>query len=192
MISSYLSIPCLQWHDVERLTISDLQGDLEGAKCRWNDCRFRLPYNQIKWSSWSDLDPVKGWAGLSLDFKLPSCSHSAPRFVYLYLQTTCVDWAAHSSRVHYTLFIFSRQLSHISLSGLEFLFSSKMSTTALTNPAPEWVLTYVGFKGFTWLYWSSYSWLNKGDQAWQLTAGTLVALQSIPGLAILYAGFVKK
>lgn len=36
------------------------------------------------------------------------------------------------------------------------------------------------------------SWLNKGDQAWQLTAGTLVALQSIPGLAILYAGFVKK
>ncbi|KAJ5711559.1 ammonium transporter [Penicillium malachiteum] len=35
-------------------------------------------------------------------------------------------------------------------------------------------------------------WLNKGDQAWQLTAGTLVALQSIPGLAILYAGFVKK
>ncbi|EED20915.1 ammonium transporter, putative [Talaromyces stipitatus ATCC 10500] len=42
----------------------------------------------------------------------------------------------------------------------------------LTNPAPAW--------------------LDKGDQAWQLTAGTLVALQSIPGLAILYAGFVKK
>ncbi|OJJ44261.1 hypothetical protein ASPZODRAFT_71698 [Penicilliopsis zonata CBS 506.65] len=36
------------------------------------------------------------------------------------------------------------------------------------------------------------AWLNKGDQAWQLTAGTLVALQSIPGLAMLYAGFVKK
>lgn len=25
-------------------------------------------------------------------------------------------------------------------------------------------------------------WLNHGDQAWQLTAATLVALQSIPGL----------
>jgi Amt family ammonium transporter len=47
-----------------------------------------------------------------------------------------------------------------------------MSNATLTDPAPAW--------------------LNKGDQAWQLTAGTLVALQSIPGLAMLYAGFVKK
>ncbi|KAH8695592.1 putative ammonium transporter [Talaromyces proteolyticus] len=47
-----------------------------------------------------------------------------------------------------------------------------MSASDLTNPNPAW--------------------LDKGDQAWQLTAGTLVALQSIPGLAILYAGFVKK
>jgi Amt family ammonium transporter len=36
------------------------------------------------------------------------------------------------------------------------------------------------------------SWLNSGDTAWQLTAGTFVGLQSIPGLAILYAGLVKK
>ncbi|HTJ28348.1 MAG TPA: ammonium transporter [Candidatus Limnocylindria bacterium] len=34
--------------------------------------------------------------------------------------------------------------------------------------------------------------LNSGDTAWQLTAATLVGLQSIPGLAILYAGLVKK
>jgi ammonium transporter, Amt family len=34
-------------------------------------------------------------------------------------------------------------------------------------------------------------WLNKGDNAWQLTAASLVALQSIPGLAVLYAGWVK-
>ncbi len=34
--------------------------------------------------------------------------------------------------------------------------------------------------------------LNSGDTAWQLTAGTFVGLQSIPGLAILYAGLVKK
>lgn len=31
-------------------------------------------------------------------------------------------------------------------------------------------------------------WLNKGDNAWQLTAATLVGLQSIPGLVLIYAG----
>ncbi|MFS8001823.1 putative ammonium transporter AmtB-like domain, ammonium/urea transporter [Helianthus anomalus] len=35
-------------------------------------------------------------------------------------------------------------------------------------------------------------WLNKGDNAWQLTASTLVGLQSMPGLVILYASIVKK
>jgi len=38
---------------------------------------------------------------------------------------------------------------------------------------------------------SNPSWLDTGDQAWQLTAGTFVALQSVPGLVILYAGIVK-
>lgn len=36
------------------------------------------------------------------------------------------------------------------------------------------------------------SWLNKGDNAWQLTAATLVGLQSMPGLVILYGSIVKK
>lgn len=36
------------------------------------------------------------------------------------------------------------------------------------------------------------SWLNPGDTAWQLTAATLVGLQSVPGLAILYAGLMKR
>jgi Amt family ammonium transporter len=36
------------------------------------------------------------------------------------------------------------------------------------------------------------TYLNPGDTAWQLTAGTFVGLQSIPGLAILYGGIVKK
>jgi Amt family ammonium transporter len=36
------------------------------------------------------------------------------------------------------------------------------------------------------------SYLNPGDTAWQLTAATFVGMQSIPGLAILYAGLVKK
>jgi len=35
-------------------------------------------------------------------------------------------------------------------------------------------------------------WLNNGDNAWQLTAATLVGLQSIPGLVVLYAGLVKR
>ncbi|KAH6806845.1 ammonium transporter 2 [Perilla frutescens var. frutescens] len=39
---------------------------------------------------------------------------------------------------------------------------------------------------------SSPEWLNKGDNAWQMTAATLVGLQSMPGLVILYASIVKK
>ncbi|XP_010922589.1 ammonium transporter 2 member 1 [Elaeis guineensis] len=35
-------------------------------------------------------------------------------------------------------------------------------------------------------------WLNKGDNAWQLIAATLVGLQSVPGLVILYGSIVKK
>ncbi|KAH8651409.1 ammonium transporter AmtB-like domain-containing protein [Xylariales sp. PMI_506] len=34
--------------------------------------------------------------------------------------------------------------------------------------------------------------VGSGDNAWQLTAATLVGLQSIPGLVVLYAGIVKK
>jgi Amt family ammonium transporter len=34
--------------------------------------------------------------------------------------------------------------------------------------------------------------MNKADNAWQLTAATLVGLQSVPGLIILYGGAVKK
>ncbi|MCL8209422.1 MAG: ammonium transporter [Actinomycetia bacterium] len=34
--------------------------------------------------------------------------------------------------------------------------------------------------------------LNSGDTAWQLTAATFVGMQTIPGLAILYGGLVKK
>ena len=35
-------------------------------------------------------------------------------------------------------------------------------------------------------------WLNAGDNAWQLTAATLVGLMSLPGIAVLYGGLVKK
>jgi len=36
------------------------------------------------------------------------------------------------------------------------------------------------------------SWLDTGSNAWMLTAATLVGLQSLPGLAIFYAGLTKK
>lgn len=35
-------------------------------------------------------------------------------------------------------------------------------------------------------------WLNKGDNAWQLTAATFVGIQCVPGLVILYGSIVKK
>ncbi len=36
------------------------------------------------------------------------------------------------------------------------------------------------------------SYIDSGDTAWQLTSATLVGLMSLPGLAILYGGLVKK
>ncbi|XP_043712453.1 ammonium transporter 3 member 1-like [Telopea speciosissima] len=39
---------------------------------------------------------------------------------------------------------------------------------------------------------STPEWLNKGDNAWQMVAATLVGLQSVPGLVILYGSIVKK
>ena len=36
------------------------------------------------------------------------------------------------------------------------------------------------------------SWLNPGDNAWQMTAATLVGLMSIPALAVLYGGIVQR
>ncbi|KAE9610204.1 hypothetical protein Lal_00006519 [Lupinus albus] len=35
-------------------------------------------------------------------------------------------------------------------------------------------------------------WLNKGDNTWQMVAATLVGIQSMPGLVILYGSIVKK
>jgi Amt family ammonium transporter len=35
-------------------------------------------------------------------------------------------------------------------------------------------------------------WLNPGDNAWQLTAATLVGLMSVPGLVVLYGGVMQK
>jgi len=36
------------------------------------------------------------------------------------------------------------------------------------------------------------AWLNTGDNAWQLTAASLVGLQSVPGLMVLYAGIMPR
>jgi ammonium transporter, Amt family len=35
-------------------------------------------------------------------------------------------------------------------------------------------------------------WLSAGDNAWQMTAATLVGLMSLPGLAVLYGGVMQK
>jgi Amt family ammonium transporter len=41
--------------------------------------------------------------------------------------------------------------------------------------------------------WAPYpNWLNPGDNAWQMTAATLVGLMSIPGLVVLYGGVMQK
>jgi ammonium transporter, Amt family len=42
----------------------------------------------------------------------------------------------------------------------------------------------------TWVPYES--WLNPGDNAWQITAATLVGLMSVPGLAVLYGGVMQK
>ena len=44
--------------------------------------------------------------------------------------------------------------------------------------------------GATWIAYPS--WLNPGDNAWQLTAATFVGLMSLPGLAVLYGGLVQR
>ena len=36
------------------------------------------------------------------------------------------------------------------------------------------------------------TWLSSGDNAWQMTAATLVGLMSIPALAVLYGGIVQR
>ena len=36
------------------------------------------------------------------------------------------------------------------------------------------------------------SWLSPGDNAWQMTAATLVGLMSIPAPAVLYGGIVQR
>ncbi|KAI3773051.1 hypothetical protein L6452_04249 [Arctium lappa] len=39
---------------------------------------------------------------------------------------------------------------------------------------------------------ASPEWMSKGDNAWQMTTATMVGLQSVPGLVILYGSIVKK
>ena len=39
---------------------------------------------------------------------------------------------------------------------------------------------------------ASPEWLNKGDNAWQLAAATLVGIQTVTGFVILYGSIVKK
>jgi len=63
----------------------------------------------------------------------------------------------------------------------------------------RWLIEAISLSGGNWLFLADVnplipapSWLDSGDTAWQLTAATFVGLQSLPGLAILYGGLVKK
>jgi Amt family ammonium transporter len=42
----------------------------------------------------------------------------------------------------------------------------------------------------TWVPYPDF--VNPGDNAWQLTAATLVGLMSVPGLVVLYGGVMQK
>ncbi len=44
--------------------------------------------------------------------------------------------------------------------------------------------------GTTWLPYPH--WLSPGNNSWQLTAATFVGMMSLPGIAVLYGGIVKK
>ncbi|EXC35286.1 Ammonium transporter 3 member 1 [Morus notabilis] len=57
-----------------------------------------------------------------------------------------------------------------------------------TSASQYYGLPYEGL----WPDESSPEWMNKGDNAWQLTATTMVGMQSVPGLVILYGGMVKR
>ncbi|KAH7324140.1 ammonium transporter AmtB-like domain-containing protein [Stachybotrys elegans] len=59
-----------------------------------------------------------------------------------------------------------------------------MSTTTSSNASPT--------PSPLWWTPSAESGVGSGDNAWQLTAASLVALQSVPGLMVLYAGIMKK
>ncbi|KAL9660210.1 hypothetical protein QQ045_025022 [Rhodiola kirilowii] len=58
--------------------------------------------------------------------------------------------------------------------------------------AVNYTATYPNLPAGLTLDEGSPDWLNKGDNAWQLTAATMVGLQSVPGLVILYGSMVKK
>ncbi|CAB4278589.1 unnamed protein product [Prunus armeniaca] len=58
-----------------------------------------------------------------------------------------------------------------------------MAASPSPNPVP---VAYRGGAGMVPV------WLNKGDNAWQMVAATLVGLQSVSGLVILYGSIVKK
>jgi len=45
-------------------------------------------------------------------------------------------------------------------------------------------MSYIGNVGSQYNYTTT-DWLDTGDNSWQLTAATLVGLQSVPGLVIL-------
>jgi len=70
--------------------------------------------------------------------------------------------------------------------------SALAQTPPATPPAPAAGAPAAAPAAPTGTFVSAPAWLNSGNNAWQLAAATFVALQSIPGLLLIYAGLVKK
>ncbi len=71
------------------------------------------------------------------------------------------------------------------LGGLSSVFADNTAPAPAPAPAPAATTTPDAII-------AAPSWLDSGNNAWQLAAATFVGLQSIPGLMILYGGIVRK
>ena len=76
--------------------------------------------------------------------------------------------------------------------------TNSTNTTALINKLEQEILalnqTVMALENHTTDYPSAAvpTWLDTGSNSWMLTAATLVGLQSVPGVALYYAGLSKK
>ena len=68
----------------------------------------------------------------------------------------------------------------------------RFSTTTLPLAATLWLLTPLAALAESAPYVTTPDKINAGDTAWMLTSTALVLLMTIPGLALFYAGMVRK
>ncbi len=96
-----------------------------------------------------------------------------------------------------TSFLFDRGILVLSLGIFAILMmslSSHGATSNVTSSIQSLNQSIAALKNSTADYPSAAvpSWLSLGSNSWMLTAATLVGLQSVPGVALLYAGLSKR